>query len=95
MNKPTNKSSILVVDDAPDTLEIVKRNLTSHGYEVFTVNSVDNAIERTEKRKLGEVLGIDTGLKELNRITRQTMTEFRFFILLGTEVNFNIKVLQK
>ncbi|MCP4706281.1 MAG: sigma-54-dependent Fis family transcriptional regulator [candidate division Zixibacteria bacterium] len=45
MRKPINKSSILVVDDAPDTLEIVKRNLTSHGYEVFTANSVDNAIE--------------------------------------------------
>lgn len=45
MKKPANKSSILVVDDAPDTLEIIKRNLTSHGYEVFTTNGVDNAIE--------------------------------------------------
>ncbi|RKX18414.1 MAG: sigma-54-dependent Fis family transcriptional regulator, partial [Candidatus Zixiibacteriota bacterium] len=45
MKKPANKSSILVVDDAPDTLEIIKRNLTSHGYEVFTANCVDNAIE--------------------------------------------------
>ncbi len=45
MSKSTNKSSVLVVDDAPDTVEIIKRNLASHGYEVFTANSVDTAIE--------------------------------------------------
>jgi len=48
MSKSINKSSVLVVDDAPDTVEIIKRNLASHGYEVFTANSVDMAIEFLE-----------------------------------------------
>ncbi|UCD16718.1 MAG: sigma-54-dependent Fis family transcriptional regulator [Candidatus Zixiibacteriota bacterium] len=39
-----NKSSILVVDDAPDTLEIIKRNLSSQGFKVFTASSVTEAI---------------------------------------------------
>ncbi len=56
MNKPANKSSILVVDDAPDTLEIIKRNLTSHGYEVFTANSVDNAIEHLDVNSVDLVI---------------------------------------
>ena len=32
------KSSILVVDDALDTLEILDRNLSSKGYRVFTAS---------------------------------------------------------
>ncbi len=36
---------ILVVDDAPDTLEILRRNLISQGYEVETAASVADAIE--------------------------------------------------
>jgi len=35
---------ILVVDDSPDTLEVVRRNLVSAGYVVHTVPGVDEAI---------------------------------------------------
>jgi DNA-binding NtrC family response regulator len=38
------KESILVVDDAPDTLEVLRRNLATHGYKVFTASSVPEAI---------------------------------------------------
>ena len=38
------KEQILVVDDAPDTLELLQRNLTSQGYQVFTASNVTDAI---------------------------------------------------
>ena len=44
MAPAAEKECILVVDDAPDTLELIQRNLTVHGYQVFTAPSVDEAI---------------------------------------------------
>jgi two-component system response regulator HydG len=38
------EAQILVVDDSPATLEVVKRNLESVGYRVFTAGSVGDAI---------------------------------------------------
>jgi DNA-binding NtrC family response regulator len=38
------KSRILVVDDSPDTLEVLQRNLASKGYRVFTAGSVPEAV---------------------------------------------------
>jgi len=45
MSHSNKKESILVVDDTSDTLEILKRNLTSKGYQVFTALNVPGAIE--------------------------------------------------
>ncbi len=39
------KESILVVDDALNTVEIIKRNLESQGYKVFTALNVDDAVK--------------------------------------------------
>ncbi len=39
------KESILVVDDAPNTLEILQRNLQSEGYRVLTASDVASAIQ--------------------------------------------------
>ncbi len=39
------KDTILVVDDAVDTLEIIRRSLTSAGYQVFTASGPTEAIE--------------------------------------------------
>lgn len=39
------KERLLVVDDAPNTLEILQRNLLSEGYQVFTAPGVVEAIE--------------------------------------------------
>jgi two-component system response regulator HydG len=43
--KPTEKESILIVDDSTDTLEMVQRNLKSKGYQTFTALSVVEAME--------------------------------------------------
>ncbi len=45
MSHLNEKERILVVDDCNDTLEILKRNLTLKGYQVFTASSVPGAIE--------------------------------------------------
>ena len=42
------KDSILVVDDAPDTLELLQRNLESRGYQIFTASNVMEAIKILE-----------------------------------------------
>jgi DNA-binding NtrC family response regulator len=44
----TDKIRILVVDDSPDTLEVLQRNLTAYGYQVSTANSVGEATCRLE-----------------------------------------------
>jgi DNA-binding NtrC family response regulator len=48
MSSSLEKECILVVDDAPDTLEVLRRNLTSQHYRVFTVPNVAEAIKVLE-----------------------------------------------
>ena len=48
MTPESKKESILVVDDAPNTLELLERNLTSQGYQVFTAPDVARAIRILE-----------------------------------------------
>ena len=43
-NKNSKEENILVVDDSPETLEVIKRNLDSRGYSVFTSTNVTDAI---------------------------------------------------
>jgi DNA-binding NtrC family response regulator len=43
-NLQQSKERILVVDDAPDTLEVVQRNLESQGYQVCTAPAVAEAV---------------------------------------------------
>jgi two-component system response regulator HydG len=44
MTKNGDPARILVVDDAPDTLEVLRRNLGSCGYRVFTAPGVEEAL---------------------------------------------------
>ncbi len=48
LHKKPNEIRILVVDDAPDTLEVVERNLVSRGYSVITAHSVGEATRTLE-----------------------------------------------
>jgi two-component system response regulator HydG len=50
------KSRILVVDDAPDTLEVLKRNLIAKKYVVFTASSVEEAIATLESSAIDLVV---------------------------------------
>jgi len=48
MPKRRRAERILVVDDSPDTLEVVRRNLAAAGYEVLTVPGVQEAVRALE-----------------------------------------------
>lgn len=50
------KEKILVVDDSTATLEVVQRNLTSGGYNVYTATGVSEAIEILDNMELDLVI---------------------------------------
>ncbi len=50
------KERILIVDDAPDTLEVLQRNLSSRGYQVFTAPGVAEAIQVLEQNPVDLVI---------------------------------------
>jgi two-component system response regulator HydG len=50
------KERILIVDDSESTLEVIKRNLTTAGYQVFTASGVSGAIEILEQTRLDLVI---------------------------------------
>ncbi|MEO5975747.1 MAG: sigma-54 dependent transcriptional regulator [Chryseolinea sp.] len=39
-----SKINVLVVDDSPESVELIKRNLQPRGYEIYTANNVQSAI---------------------------------------------------
>lgn len=45
----TNYKKVLIADDEPDILEILKYNLVNEGYEVITAKDGDDAIEKANK----------------------------------------------
>lgn len=53
---PAAKERILIVDDSASTLEVLKRNLTTAGYQVFTAPGVSGAIEILEQTRLDLVI---------------------------------------
>lgn len=67
------KGKVLIVDDAPDTLEIIQRLLYYEGYEVQVASSGEEGIKKVEQEKPDVVLldinlpGID-GTEALRRI---------------------------
>jgi len=45
VSRSVEKERILLVDDSPETLEVIRRNLMTEGYQVFTAAGVAKAIE--------------------------------------------------
>lgn len=56
MKDKNKKEKIIVVDDAPDTLEMLQRNLSREGYLVFTATSVDEAVRLLKSTKFDLVI---------------------------------------
>ncbi len=52
----SEKEKILVVDDSPNTLEVLQRNLQAEGYRVFTASDVASAISILEQSRFDLVI---------------------------------------
>jgi DNA-binding NtrC family response regulator len=82
-----DKERILVVDDAPATLELLQRNLASQGYTVFTADSVEHGIRILESTdvdlvitdlKMPKVSGLD-----LIRHVRENLRDTEVIMITG------------
>jgi two-component system response regulator HydG len=87
MTESERREKLLAVDDAPDTLELLQRNLEAEGYTVFTASSVAEAIRVLDKSpvdivitdmKMPEVTGLD-----LIRHVRQNLPGTGIIVITG------------
>jgi DNA-binding NtrC family response regulator len=86
-SSPPESETILVVDDSPDTLEVLERNLTAEGFRVFLAASVAEAINVLEETqvdlvitdlKMPKVSGID-----LVRHVRENLRSTEVMMITG------------
>jgi len=87
VSKADGTVSILVVDDAPHTLEVLERNLSAEGYRVFTAPGVAEAISILESTRLDLVI---TDLKmpkvsglDLVRHVRENLKDVGVMMITG------------
>jgi two-component system response regulator HydG len=87
MKETAKKETILVVDDAPDTLEVLQRNLTSRQYRVFTAPGVAEAIQVLDQTPVDLVI---TDLKmpkgsglDLVRHVRENLKDTEVILITG------------
>ncbi len=87
MASAAEKERILVVDDAPDMLELIERNLRANRYEVFTAPGVGEAIRILESVQIDLVI---TDLKmpkvsgmDLVRHVRENLRDAQVMMITG------------
>ena len=87
MKDSAKKDRVLVVDDAPDTLEVLQRNLTARGYGVFTAPGVAEAIQILDRTPVDLVI---TDLKmprasglDLIRHVRENLKDTEIVLITG------------
>lgn len=56
MKKDINNIQALIVDDSPETLELIKRNLQLIGYQIYTADNVQSAIKLLENVSIDLVI---------------------------------------
>ncbi len=87
MTQTQAKESILVVDDAPETLELLQRNLEAEGYRVFPAPGVPEALDLLESTpvdlvitdfRMPKVTGLD-----LIRHVRQNLKDTEVVMITG------------
>jgi DNA-binding NtrC family response regulator len=87
LTKQMKRQRILVVDDAPDTLEVLQRNLSGQGYQVYTAEDAERAIRLLEQKPIDLVI---TDLKmprvsglELVRHVRDNFPDTEVMMITG------------
>lgn len=87
MARSAKKERILVVDDAPNTLEVLERNLSAEGYHVYTAPGVAEAIGILESTpvdlvitdlKMPKISGLD-----LIRHVRENFKDIEVMMITG------------
>jgi DNA-binding NtrC family response regulator len=87
MSNTKAKERILIVDDAPETLEVLRRNLSSRGYEVYTAGGVEEALSFLEYEevqliitdyKMPQISGLD-----LVRHVRENLRDSEVMMITG------------
>jgi len=87
MTVAADRESVLAVDDAPDTLELIERRLTAKRYRVFTASSVAEAIRLLNSTpidlvitdlKMPKVSGLD-----LVRHVRENLSDTEVIMITG------------
>jgi len=80
-------ASVLVVDDAPDTVEVLQRHLTAQGYTVYTASGASEALRITEAAPIDLVI---TDLKmpkvdgfDLVRHVRENLRDTEVIMITG------------
>jgi DNA-binding NtrC family response regulator len=80
-------ASILVVDDAPDTLEVLRRNLEAAGYRVFTAPGVREALALLDTASVDLVITDsrmpEVGGLDLVRHVRENLAETEVMMITG------------
>jgi two-component system cell cycle response regulator len=56
-----SKGKVLIVDDAPDTVEIIKKLLVFEGYDVLTTSTGEEGVQKVEQEK-PEIILLDISL---------------------------------
>ena len=63
----TNPRKVLIADDEPDILEILKYNLQNEGYQVYTAKDGDEAITKA-KFALPDLIVLDIMMPKKNGV---------------------------
>lgn len=87
MATAADQDRILVVDDVPDTLELIQRNLAAAGYQVFTASGAAEAIRLLQDSQIDLVI---TDLKmpqvsglDLARHVRENLKDTEVMMITG------------
>ena len=87
MTQASKKASILVVDDVPNTVEVLQRNLAARGYTVYTAPGVAEALKISETTpvdlvitdlKMPKISGLD-----LVRHIRENLNDTEVIMITG------------
>ena len=87
MSPLTEMARILAVDDASDTLEVLRRNLTAEGYQVFSASDVASAIRILETAPIDLVITDlrmpKVGGMDLIRHVRENLKDTEIMVITG------------
>src|SRR5438874_900947 len=86
------KKTVLVVDDEPDIVDVLRGVLELHGYRVLTAADGNAGLALAEREApdlliLDMVMPVRSGLNVLEKLRRRPLSGPRIIMISGNEVN--------